>query len=378
MGLMHLWLGLLSMLVVVVVCFSGAMYSFKNQVSDLINKDAVFTSRVDGKWINAGDLEQKLQGEGKELLSIVVPENTKRTYFVTYSVGSKEVSSYVDPYTGKELGGPKDGGEKFFAWVLDLHRNLLMGETGRQINGIGILIFCFLLFSGIVLWFPIKRKHLKAALTIKWNAKFQRVNYDLHNTLGFYSCVLLFFIAVTGLYVTYPWMKNLLITSLGGDPIAVMASTQEKENGDDAFSALLSDMMERQDEKGAAAEEKKLATLGYILDASQKNLPYYGQVSIQFPTKDNPRFEVVKINTDNFLGLILPDKLSFDRLGELKLKERFSEKPLSEQFTALYKPLHTGEIFGLKGIILYFIITLIGFSLPITGFIFWWNRAKLL
>ena len=69
-------------------------------------------------------------------------------------------------------------------------------------------------------------------------------------------------------------------------------------------------------------------------------------------------------------------EVTFDKNGELKTKDLFLDKPLNEQFTALVKPLHTGEIMGLPSIILYFIVCLIGCSLPVTGIVIWWHRLQ--
>ncbi|WP_171817582.1 PepSY-associated TM helix domain-containing protein [Chryseobacterium sp. StRB126] len=73
------------------------------------------------------------------------------------------------------------------------------------------------------------------------------MNYDLHNTLGFYTFLMLFFMAVTGLYMTYPWVKNDLIVSLRGSPIDNIS--KNKESGDDVFGGLLEVMLQKQDEK---------------------------------------------------------------------------------------------------------------------------------
>lgn len=42
MGLLHLWLGLLSAIVIIVVCLSGCVYVFKNQITDVLNRKIVF------------------------------------------------------------------------------------------------------------------------------------------------------------------------------------------------------------------------------------------------------------------------------------------------------------------------------------------------
>ena len=373
MAVVHLWFGLLSAIVIIVVCLSGCVYAFKNQFTDLLNRDKVFLP-VSGSAKSPDEIQQMLAQEDKVLSSLVIPEQSGRSYVVTYSRDDAGGAGYFNQYTGKELGSGDVSMNRFFEIILDIHKNLGMGNVGRQINGVAVLMFCVLLFSGFILWIPKKLKHLKQALTVKVNAKFHRLNYDLHNTMGFYACILLLFMAVTGLYVTYPWMKNALIISMGGEPISNNAAAASAEE-DNAFDDIFNDMLSRQKEKTSLKEEKT-TSLNQIMAAADKILPYKASTTLELPNKENPRFVVTKINTDNWLGAMLPDQITFDKTGELKSKELFWEKPLDKQFTSLAKPLHTGEILGLKSIILYFIICFIGFSLPVTGFIFWFNKFR--
>lgn len=373
MGLLHLWLGLISSLVIITVCLSGCIYAFKNQFSDLLNHDKVFVSEKAEPGKTPGQIQEILLKEGKEMKSIMIPLAKNRKYVVIYSQQDVEFSAYFDPYTGEESGMGDVNMNRFFEAILDLHRNLMMGNTGRQINGAAVLMFCVLLFSGFILWIPKKIKNLKQSLTIKLSGKFQRINYDLHNTMGFYAFLMLFFMAVTGLYITYPWVKNTLIVSLGGDSLSDLSSVSAKKE-DDAFDRIFDDMLNRQKEKSAVRE--RIVSLQEVSVAADKILPYKAVTTIELPNKDNPRFVVTKINTQNWLGAMLPDQITLDQKGECKSKELFRDKPLNKQFTSLAKPLHTGEILGLKSIILYFIICFIGFSLPVTGFIFWLNKIR--
>ncbi|MDR6922809.1 MULTISPECIES: PepSY domain-containing protein [Chryseobacterium] len=372
MWLIHLWLGLLSSIIVFIMCLTGCLYAFKNQITDLYNKDKVYITA--GTEARSPDhIQTELSKNGKELTSLLIPESKSRSYVVSYRENQLDKSAYYNQYTGTILGQADTGANHFFEVVLDIHRNLMMGNAGRQIVGASVLMFCVLLISGLILWLPKKLKFLKQGLTVKFKAKFQRVNYDLHNTLGFYTFLMLFFIAVTGLYVTYPWVKNGLIVSLGGSSIDNIA--KEKDNGDDPFGGLLEDMLQKQDEK-KNLKDASSASIDKILKMADQHLPYTAVTSIELPNKDNPRYVVIKTNTQNFLGMMLPDEVTFDKTGVLKTKELFSDRPLNKQFTALAKPLHTGEIMGLPSIILYFIISLIGCSFPITGFLIWWHRFK--
>ncbi|MGN7865197.1 PepSY-associated TM helix domain-containing protein [Chryseobacterium sp. 22458] len=373
MWLLHLWLGLLSSIIVFIMCLTGCLYAFKNQITDLSNRDKVYISPLSVKVKNPDLIQAELLKQNKELTSLLIPDDKGKSYVIGYRENQLDKSAYYNQYTGEILGQPEVGSGRFFEVVLDLHRNLMMGNAGRQIVGAAVLMFCVLLISGLILWLPKKLKFLKQGLTVMWKAKFQRVNHDLHNTLGFYTFLMLFFIAVTGLYVTYPWVKNALIVSLGGSSIDHIS--KEKDDEDDAFGGLLEDMLQKQDEK-KNLKDAASASIARILKNSDQHLPYTAVTSIELPNKDNPRYVVIKTNTHNLLGMMLPDEVTFDKTGVFKTKELFSDKPLNKQFTSLAKPLHTGEIMGLPSIILYFLVSLIGCSLPVTGFLIWWHRFR--
>ena len=373
MWISHFWLGILSSIVVFVVCFTGCLYAFKNQITEIYNRDKVFVEKVsNAKKFSADDVQNQFLKNHKKITALTVSNDEGRSVSVSYEENGVAQTTFFNQYTGEELGAVDTSLNVFFETVLDLHKNLLMGNVGRQILGAGVLMFVFLLFSGFVLWLPKRIRNLKQSLTVKWNARFQRLNYDLHNTLGFYTFLLLFFIAITGLYVTYPWVKNILIVSLGGESISSINA--ENKGADDAFAGLLSDMIQKQNEK--KEEQKVKISLDEILKKADDILPYKAVTTIELPNKENPRFVVSKINNTHFLGMMLPDEVTFDKNGELKTKDLFLDKPLNEQFTALVKPLHTGEIMGLPSIILYFIVCLIGCSLPVTGIVIWWHRLQ--
>lgn len=160
---------------------------------------------------------------------------------------------------------------------------------------------------------------------------------------------------------------------MGGSSIAEATAIGSTAD-DDAFDKLMSDMIERQKEKKQKAAE--VVSLDTIRNLADQKLNYKAVTSITLPNDENPRYSIIKTNTENFFGMMLPDELTFDKEGKLKTINLFSDLPLDKQFTTLAKPLHTGEIMGLKSVVLYFIVCLIGFSVPITGFVIYWHRYK--
>lgn len=378
MSVLHLWFGLLSSIIVFIVCLTGSIYTFKNQIIDLYNYDKVYVNTQKQDLISLDSLQTSFLKNGLRLNLITIPRKSNKSIYVSYTEISSNIqgSYYVNPYSGKILGSGDYSLERFFSFVLDIHKTLLINETGKQIVGIAILIFVFMLFSGLILWWPKKWKQVKNAIKIKWKTRFYRLNYDLHNVLGFYFMILLLFISITGLYITYPWVKSGVIVALGGVPV-LTSNSNEKANKElsNNFSALLEEMIIKENEKEALKNEKAIS-IDKIIFLVNTELNYKSTTIIKLPTNEEPRFVVKKINRKNWLKALLPDIISFDKKGVVKKIDLFKNKPLNKQFIEISLPLHTGEIIGLPSLILYFIASLVGCLLPVTGFVIWWKKAS--
>lgn len=374
-ALLHLWLGLISSAIILIVCLTGCIYVFKTQINEFYNRDKIFVETQEQR-LPLSFFVNKLAKSNQKISSIIIPKSNNRSLIISST--NKSISHlqthFFNPYTGKDLGAGNSL-DDFFNTVEQLHKNLLLGEVGKQIVGIFSLIFIFMLFSGLVLWWPKrKKKQIRDAFNIKWRAKFHRLNHDLHNVLGFYSLIFLLFISITGVYITYPWVKSAVLVSLGGNSIHEQ-TTQIDEEASDSFATLMDEMLKKENEKSDLAGEKPISVDSIQLLISAQ-LPYNGTTIIRLPDEKEPRYSIQKVNTENLLGAILPDFIEFDKKGVLQKADLFREKPLHQQFKEISKPLHTGEILGLKSLIFYFVITLIGFSMPITGFIIWWKKLK--
>lgn len=379
MALSHLWLGLLSTIVIFIVCLTGSIYAFKNPFNDFKNRHLINASiPKNGDLLRMDEVEAIFHRNDRNINSIVIPASKKKNLIISYINQNTHLvgTGYFNPYTGEEVNGTYDRSpDRFFQTVLSLHRNLSLGQVGKQIVGISVLIFIFLLISGLVLWWPRtwKWKTLKTSLLVRWKAKSYQVILGLHKVFGFYALLLLLFMALTGLYITYPWMKNAIIVCLGGEPI-LKKETADNDGVSDSFAALLQEMLEKQAEK-ADTVHTAIFPLATVQEMANEYLDYHATTTIVMPGESNPRYTVRKINTNNFLGAKVNDMVEFDRKGEMRSLDRFKDKPLHRKFIEISLPLHTGEIIGLPGIILYSLISLIGCSLPVTGFILWWKKA---
>ncbi|PWJ41773.1 putative iron-regulated membrane protein [Sediminitomix flava] len=374
MSMSHLWLGLLSSIVLIVVCFSGAMFAFKKQITELLNYSVVFNKDRELKeWVKPDAIINDFTRNGLEVISIDYPADFNRNIFVSYqNKGSnKKESIYIHPSNGEVIGKKYVSTTHFFQTVKTLHKNLFLGEVGKQIVGISVFIFVFLLFSGIVLWFPKNKRQLKTNLKVKWSAKLPRVIYDLHKVIGFYFLFPLVFISITGLYIAYPWVKSTILVSLGGQPVLNISNKEDVQHKlSDTFASFLEESMNIQHkEKGSQS-----ISIDPLLKDVNQRLAYNGSTSIALAVNDKTEIEITKIKQEGLMNLIVPDQIIYNQKGEFKKAILFSDLTIADQFKTVSLPLHTGEIFGLSGVIFYFIVTMVGCSLPITGLLIWLRK----
>jgi uncharacterized iron-regulated membrane protein len=86
--------------------------------------------------------------------------------------------------------------------VVNLHKNLLTGQSGRVANGIGATLLTVLCFTGAIIWWPgIRNWH--RSLTVNWRANAGRLRWDLHSALGFWCYIFIFIWAISGIYFAF-------------------------------------------------------------------------------------------------------------------------------------------------------------------------------
>ncbi|CAM1357906.1 PepSY-associated TM helix domain-containing protein [Tenacibaculum xiamenense] len=367
-ALFHLWLGLLSSIIIFIVCLTGSIYAFKNQLLDSFSDD--FTLETNSA--KTTPLQKSITLFSKEFeppTSIWVKENSIE--ISSYAKNNLGSHAYFNANTGEIVRIQNSKLTYFFEIILEIHRYLLVEEPGKLIVGISVLFFAYLLISGFIMWLPKRLKALKSVLTINFKLKIKRINYDLHRVLGFYALLPLLLIAITGLYVSFHWFKQLNIQALGGPSIAINQSNIGN-NGlskdiADAFNAAFDDLVETE-------KDQPIKTINELLEIAKDGLPEYSHVQIIYPFA-NSGYYSFKFYRKGLCSLAVYDHVKINQFGEVNKINLFSELDLYKQYMLIVKPLHTGEIFGITSIIIYFLMSLIGCSLPITGFIIWYNKV---
>ncbi|MEN7551572.1 PepSY-associated TM helix domain-containing protein [Rapidithrix thailandica] len=368
-GKLHLWLGLGSGLVVFIVSITGCIYVFSQEIHQFVDREVLeVPASSSGTRLPASVLWEKAAqalGEDRPIgwasqyrdpkaswsYSTYQPNPEALTYFGALE---KYESVYLDPYTGEVLGFI-DHKYDFFNIVKFLHWSLLLNTPyGQPIVGWSTFIFVILLISGMILWWPKNKKARKQRFTVKWNARWRRVNYDLHNVLGFYIASMALILAFTGMVWAFTWFKGLVYVAASGtttppDMSQAVSTPLTSPVSSNPMDLSMEQVWKIYPEAYCARLYMPADSTGIIM-ARVQQLPgvYYKSSEMQF------------------------DQYS----AELLKHRRHEDKNTGEKLITANYDIHVGAILGIPGKILAFFASLICASLPVSGFMIWWGRRK--
>lgn len=353
---LHLWLGISSGLVVFIVALTGSLLVFEDELEPVIDHQFHIVEAHQGKQRLPLDVLQTRVSEtypGKKLVRITIEKEPERTVVFGLKNGKKEkdiLSVAVNPYTGN-IAEARVEQDAFFSVVLRLHRYLCLEETGKTITGISCVMFLIIMITGLIMWWP-NRKNSKQRFTIKWNAKFKRLNWDLHAVFGFYVLPFVFLIAMTGLVWSYKWVNNIIFMTFDGKP-------QQKREAPVNIAII---------------NPTQTGILSNIYAQTNQQLPNPGKILMTLSESDSLSVTISKTNDSAPISNIV-DFLYFDKNnGQLIKKRLYADETKGMKVRRLIFPIHTGSLLGWPTKIIAFIVALIAASLPVTGVIIWLGK----
>lgn len=347
----HLWMSVPFGFFIVLICFSGAMLVFEKEVMEWSNPSMYWVKPTGQPPLSLDELCAKASvvlPDSVHVTGITVFPDPDRAYQLNLSKPRKS-SMYINPYTGEITGGYERA--PFFKTMFRMHRWMLgnarsedggMG-VGKLIVGISTLMFVFVLVSGFIIWWPRSRKVLKNRLSIKFSKGWRRFWYDLHVAGGMYALVFLLAMALTGLTWSFQWYRNGVYAVLGV-------------------------------ETSQGGEHPKNPSKGEGYSYWQK---VYEQLAVR-----NPDFKQITIGKgtanvyfNRFGNQRASDKYTFNsRTGEITGTYLYQDTSASRKIRGWIYSVHVGNWGGMVTRILTFLASLLGASLPLTGYYLWIKR----
>lgn len=356
----HLWLGIGSGIIIFIICLTGTVLVFDTEIKAFFAEDVPLED-TEQPVKSLDELASTISAEGLgELNSLTISEKSGSFYEARIKTSPEDrrgTTFLLNPHTAEVFSAPPSSADDFMFSMFRLHRWLLVDTAiGRPIVGVATIIFLLLSISGLVLWFPKKMKwrNFKPGFKIKTKANWKRINHDLHNTLGFYSLLLIIVMGLTGLCWSFEGYREIAGNVIGAEIF--------NRGGGATYEQL-------------NLEAGQEVSLEEVYAITNRELSYTGKTSISFPNERNPVYSVRKYNDASF-SPVIADQLVINKAGTVEDREIFRDKPLNVQVASLIKPLHVGDIFGTFSKVLYFIACLIATSLPVTGTIIWINKLR--
>jgi len=202
----HLWSGIAAGLYLLLISVTGSLLVFRIELHNMFNHPPA-------PLVATG--ERKTDDQLKSVALRTFPG-----YAVSHVWPQKDLTRPVeiwlekervpgslhrifDPYTGKYLGYPDPAMVRFIVWLASLHDELLNGEKGRDANGIGAISLTVLCITGMIIWWP-GIPNWRRSLTVDLKQNWKLFNWHLHSAVGFWTFLLVFMWAVSGIYLAFP------------------------------------------------------------------------------------------------------------------------------------------------------------------------------
>jgi uncharacterized iron-regulated membrane protein len=271
----------------------------------------------------------------------------------------RDITAYLDPSTGRPLGQMQRSTALHPAtaidWIAELHYRLLGGDIGGVVNGIGALLLFVLCVTGILIWWP-GRRHWRSHLKIHWHARWPRLNWDLHNVVGFWIALPLAVEALSGAFFCfYAPAATTLVMLLGGNVAQARQLLVPPQSVMQAVAPAPIEPLLRM----SLAAHPECALAGITLPTSATGAVLFRLA----PPHAEDRGDYVQLSFDQYSGKLLSD-IDSRRLG------------FPIRAVLFMGPLHFGSFMGDWSKITWIVVGLSPSLLFFTGFVMWVRRIR--
>lgn len=346
----HLYIALAVGLFLILIGLTGSMIVFREEIEKLMYQEFLETT-VRGERVpvqTAVNAVKRAYPKDK-MAFIRMPRTPQETYLFKMN-SAHDLFVYADSYSGEVLGAHRQE-DTFLGWVALVHTELLIGERGKTILGIGALLLICMSITGFFLWWPPNGK-VSRGLKIDWQSPWKKRVFDMHRAFGIYSVLFLLIAAFTG--VSLVFNKNVaeitnFLTASAPRPLPPLSNSP----GETGTIPPIDDLLHE-------ADRILSGPTTWITFPQTPEAPLV--VRKKMPGEFNP----------NGKSFIYFDQYS----GEVLLVEDTSSAPVGTRIYNTFYPLHIGILGGMPTRIFQVIVGFLPLLLFVTGYVMWRNRRK--
>ncbi len=364
----HWLLGITAGLVIALVGFTGGLLSFEQDLKRWLNPGLLqLEVRDDAQALSPGELYEAVRRALPErqiqaLALSADPEDAVRVILAPLPTEADAMRArrgethYLDPYSGALLEGEVRG-QAFFRVTEDLHRRIAGGDTGKQIVGACTVVLIVLALSGIYLRWPRRWRELAVWLKPDFSRRGRALLWNLHSVIGTWVLPVYLFASLTGLYWSYEWYREGLFQLAGIESSARPGPSQVARGAEAPVIA-------------AAAVDRAWEVFRNEVSGN------YSTVTLRMPDRPGQVFQL------NWLDADPPHERANNRAavdaagGGFVSGELYADKTLPQRLVSSMLPLHSGSYFGLPGLIIVMVASLLMPLFAITGWMMYLDRRR--
>lgn len=364
----HLICGLVAGAVIAILCFTGAVLAFEDEVLAWVEPPPQL-SQAEAAEVRPfhpttviGRIESLHPGD--RVTSLRFYRDPRRPYWVSFR---DQPTRYLHPGTFAMMENERGAWRKFFSFNLSLHRQLAAPRSsakearwwnrnlGNRIIAITTGVFLFLCLSGLWLWWPRRMnwRTFRQLARVRLDLRGLKRDWNWHNALGFWMLLPLAVMCLTGLAISFEAVRNAIYPGSTEAPVEIIAPSPDAPAASpdlvfERITEVVPDWtymifyLPRLREDGTLIPRPLTI---YTRDASWPTAPY---TTLRF----NPYS------------------------GELLRAPLWETLSPSQAMRVLNDTLHTGEAFGVIGKAVASLSCVGGLILVYTGFALTWRRWR--
>ena len=353
---LHWIFGITVGIVLAIVGATGALLSFEQQIVASLARDSRQVEANGRTLLAPAELLTRIAANepDKRIAGLNIAREPGATVRVTFAPREQR---YVDPYTGALLPAASSGAETFFRNVRQLHRWLMLGDLGdrdigRQIVGASTLLLIFMALTGLYLRWPRGRaaRRLRTWFVPDFRLKGRAFLWNLHSVIGTWVLPVYLVIALTGLQWSYEWYR---------DGLYSIAGVERPAGGE-----------------GGPREARGKADIPSFTRAWEtfsREVPGFTAVNVNLAAAPDRPLEFRYLDAQPSHERAF-NTLAIDKEGQVSKSERYQDKKLAARLVSSIFPLHSGSYFGLVGVIIFLIASLMMPLFTVTGWLMYLRR----
>lgn len=356
---LHKWLGIVSGIVIMIICLSGAFLSFERELMPLSIGKKYYASVVTDQSLPLDRINGRIREQfpERDVTTMTIAENPQRNMIVRFA-DEPQTDVYVNPYTGS-IEGTFNYGDSFFGVMRRIHRYLLLDKTGKVITGSCSILFSLILLSGLWIFLTHRKGSVAGLFRIRWKKGGMALLYDLHVVPGIIAMLFLLLMSLTGPFWSFDWYNKAIYNIFGMNTSQVSRSKGAPEKV-----------------KVKELTPEQFEMIRHSVDRITPFSEGWKEVEVTLPTMKKDEYSL-SVKPYRVLHGRQSDLYTYSaQEGKLLKSALFKDKTFKDNFRIWIFAIHSGSWGGLTTKILYFLAVLVGFSLPLTGYLFWWKKRR--